>query len=931
MHKQPCAAALAFAFVACGDGGTHAQTPAPSASAAQSVALHEPHLSDIRQLTFGGENAEAYWSNAGDELIMQARSGDMQCDRIYRLKLSDPAHPIQVSDGQGATTCSYFLPGDKEIIYASTELGGAACPPKPDKSQGYVWAIYPSYDIFKANADGTNKVRLTDTPGYDAEGTICRKDGSILFTSVRDGDLDLYRMDSDGKNVKRLTNTPGYDGGGFFNEDCSKIVWRASRPKGKDLETYKALLQQGLVKPTQLEIYVGNADGSDPVQITYLGAASFAPFFFPGSKRVIFSSNYGDPKGREFDLWAVNIDGTGLERITNAPGFDGFPMFSPDGKSLAFSSNRATAPGKHDTNVFVAHWSGEPAPSEERGPDRVMKDARWLSDPAREGRGIGTKGLDDAGAYLEDRVKQLGLAPAASEGSYRQPFDVTVAIEGTAKLTLEKGKTSSALEGTVPLSFSSTGSIKAPLVFADYGIESDGRNDYNRIDAKGKIVVVRRYVPEEAPFDSPEAKRRHGDLRRKAWVAREHGAVGLVVVDYPSAPKANAAKWKMPDEAKLPKLSTEGVGGGEEGVLAVAVPRAAFSKTVDQLIAHTALEASIEVQLTPTKKPAFNVVSRLPARAETKLPGVIVVGAHYDHLGHGGEGSLAPGEDAIHPGADDNASGTAALLEAARALAIGDKKLARDVVFVDFSGEERGLLGSNWFVKHPPPGLDPKNIVAMVNLDMVGRMRGNVLDVIGHDTATEFPDIVRGSCDEARIDCKLAEGGGYGPSDHSSFYGAGVPVLFIFTGNHADYHKPSDTADKLNGAGMAATADMVQRLAAALSDHAGSFSYQKVASPAPHGDTRSFGASLGTIPDYAGSDGATGVLLAGVRAGGAADQAGMKAGDLLVKVGSHDVKNVEDLMYVLNESKPGEKTKAVVKRDGKTVELDVTFQGPKVK
>ena len=923
---------LVAAAAACGDGTPPPSAPATSASAlaARGPTAPEPHLSDVRQLTFGGENAEAYWSFGGDQLIMQARSGDMACDRIYRVKLSDPSHPIQVSNGEGATTCSYFLPGDQDIIYASTQLGGAACPLKPDRSQGYVWALYPSYDIFRAHADGTGVVRLTDAPGYDAEGTVCKKDGSILFTSVRDGDIDLYRMDADGKNVKRLTNTEGYDGGAFFNEDCTRIVWRASRPKGKDLESYRALLKQGLVRPTQLEIYVANADGTDPVQITYLNAASFAPFFFPGSKRVIFSSNYGDPKGREFDLYAVDIDGTRLERITTSPGFDGFPMFSPDGTQLAFSSNRATPPGQHDTNVFVARWSGEPQPTEERGPDRVMRDARWLADPARDGRGVGTRGLDDAGAYLEERAKRLGLLPAASDESYRQAFDVTVALEGEAKLDLGQGKAAAiSVDGLRPLAFSSGGSIHAELAFAGYGIESDTRNDYKGIDVKNKIAVVRRFVPEDPAYEEGGAKRRDGDLRRKAWVAREHGALGLIVVDYPAPPAKHDPKWKMPDEASLPSLHSD--SGGDAGIEAVIAPRAAFAKRVDELVAGHQLVGSLEVHMTPSRKPAFNVVSRWPARADVKLPGVIVVGAHYDHLGHGGEGSFVPDEDAIHPGADDNASGTAAVLEVERELSMSDKKLERDVVFINFSGEERGLLGSSAFVKHPPPGLDPKNIVAMINLDMVGRMRANVLDVIGHDTALEFPDIVKASCDEAHIECKLAEGGGYGPSDHSSFYGAGVPVLFLFSGTHADYHKPSDTPDKLNGAGIAATADLVTHLVVSLSGHAAALSFQKTASPAPHGDARSFGASLGTIPDYAGSDGASGVLLAGVRPGGPAEAGGMKRGDLLVKLGKHDIKNVEDLMFVLNDSKPGESTKAVVKRDGKTVELDVTFQGPKAK
>ncbi|HRF55042.1 MAG TPA: hypothetical protein PK027_11370, partial [Aquimonas sp.] len=323
----------------------------------------EVHLGELTQLTFGGENAEAYWSFDGQKVILQRRAEGMGCDQIYTLDIFRDGKVVTdqafspVSSGQGATTCSYFLPGDQEVLFASTHLAGEACPPKPDMSQGYVWALYDSYDIFKAKADGSALTRLTEAPGYDAEATVCAVDGSIVFTSVRDGDIELYRMDADGGNVKRLTHSAGYDGGAFFSADCSQIVWRASRPKvGKELDDYQGLLKQGLVRPSKLEIYVANADGSNARQITYLDAASFAPFFFPDGKRVLFSTNHQSPGGRDFDIWAVNTDGTDLERITHTPGFDGFPMFSPDGRHLIFASNRATAEGKTDTNLFLARW-----------------------------------------------------------------------------------------------------------------------------------------------------------------------------------------------------------------------------------------------------------------------------------------------------------------------------------------------------------------------------------------------------------------------------------------------------------------------------------------------------------------------------------------------------------------------------------------------
>jgi hypothetical protein len=926
------ALAIPFLLAACGQGNAPTRTAPPAASAASYARADEPHLDGLRRLTFGGENAEAYWSWNGQELIFQARpsAATTVCDRIYRMKPSDdPPQPIAVSSGKGATTCSFFLPGDQEVIYASTHLGGDRCPPRPDHSKGYVWALYDTYDIFRANVDGTNVRRLTETKGYDAEGTVCKKDGSIVFTSTRDGDIDLYRMDADGANVRRLTDTPGYDGGAFFNADCTRIVWRASRPKpGPELEEYKAFLGHGLVKPTKLEIYVGNADGSDPVQLTYLNAASFAPYWHPSEKRILFSSNYGDPKGREFDLWAVNTDGTGLERITRSPGFDGFPMFSPDGAWLAFSSNRSTAPGAHDTDVFVARWVDDVGTRPDAAADRIMADIAWLADPARQGRGIGTAGLDAAGEYLEKRFAALHLLPGADGGTFRQTFSVTTGVSVGTGTSLTLGGKAVAMDAFAPLGFSAVGTARSALAFAGYGIVAKelGVDDYARVDAKGRIVLVRRFVPEQDKFSSSEAQRRYGDLRYKAWVAREHGATALSVVDLPSAPPG-VKDWKMADEATMPGL----VGDGEDdaGIPVVIAKRAVMADAVASLARGASVQAALAVSLAKTTKPAFNVVARLPAGAPEgeRLPGVVVIGAHYDHLGFGGPNSLAPERHEPHVGADDNASGTGAMLEVARALASSPKVLRRDVLFLAFSGEEEGVLGSTEFTRHPSGGLTSMaDAVAMLNLDMVGRMRDNKLSVMGGDTAAEWSDMVARACDAARVDCTIG-GDGYGPSDQTPFYAAGVPVLFFFTGAHSDYHKPSDVPTRINAAGTAAVARIASDLVTEVAGRTTRLTYRSVPSPAPRGDRRSFNASLGTIPDYAGPPkGMKGVLLAGVRSGGAADKGGLRRGDILVRLGTHVIGSVEDFMFALNASKPGETVTAVVVRDGKETPLDVTFQ-----
>jgi Tol biopolymer transport system component len=942
--------------------------PAPAPPPELPALPGEAHFAGLRRLTFGGENAEAYWSFGGRELVLQAKVKGAACDRIYRLALDEPTPAlVPVSSGRGATTCSYFLPGDKSIIFSSTEHASPECPPPPDRSQGYVWPLH-EHDIYKVNHDGSGAVRLTETKGYDAESTVCQKDGSIIFTSVRDGDLELYRMDSSGKNVMRLTNAPGYDGGAYFSPDCSKIVWRASRPKDeKELADYKGLLEKGLVRPSKLEIYVANADGSEPVQVTYLDAASFGPSWHPSGKRIVFSSNYGDPKGREFDIWAIDVTGTNLERITHAPGFDGFPMFSPDGKSFAFSSNRMTPPGGHDTDVFVARWvEGSPNAIEAitATPGRLLGDIAYLADPAQEGRGIGTKGLERAGAYLEKRMKDLGLEPAGDAGSFRQSFPAVTALEVGPGTEVRVGTDALPKDAFVPLGFSPKSSkAEGDLVFAGYGVVvPKGRDDYAKLNVRGKIAVVRRFVPETSEFSSPDAKRRHGDLRFKAWLAKQRGAKALIVVDEPEAPKTAAPKtaapkteapkteapkadphktgapggveaWKKPDEARLPALAPE--GHGDAGIPAVVIKRSAGAPFIEALEKGTRLRATVSVDLVQKAESAFNVVGRITASPEAgkKLPGTIVIGAHYDHLGFGGRHSLAPGDTKPHVGADDNASGTAAILEIARALMTPEARraLRRDVVVAAFPGEESGLLGSAHFVhageKKTPGALGPKDVYAMVNLDMVGRLRENKLQVLGGETAREWTELVEPACRAARVQCGIAGDGGYGPSDQMSFYVAGAPVLHLFTGSHADYHKPTDTTGKINAWGAAQIAEIVAKLTSALAVREKPLTYVAARGAAPRGDLRSFNASLGTIPDYAGpGPGKTGVLLSGVRPGGAADKAGLKRGDVLVRLGPNDIRSVEDLMYVLNESKPGETVKVVVLRAGKPVELEATFQ-----
>lgn len=343
----------AYSFSEFGSAGSEFSSINKSNDSSDSSA--EKHLKNIRQLTFGGENAECYYSFDGTKFVFQTTRNNLECDQIYLMN-SDGSDQRLASTGTGRTTCAYYLPDNKTILYASTHLRGIECPPKPDFSKGYVWALYESFDIFTADENGNIISQLTNSEGYDAEATVSPVGNKIVFTSTRNGDIDLYSMNLDGSEVTQLTNEPGYDGGAFYSYDGTKIIYRRTAFKNdEEIVSYKKLLAEGFIRPSNLEIWVMDADGSNKTQITDNGAANFAPYWFPDGKRVLFCSNVNDPNKRNFDIYMINLDGTGLEKITQYNEFDGFPMFSPDGKNLVFCSNRDGSV-KGETNVFICDW-----------------------------------------------------------------------------------------------------------------------------------------------------------------------------------------------------------------------------------------------------------------------------------------------------------------------------------------------------------------------------------------------------------------------------------------------------------------------------------------------------------------------------------------------------------------------------------------------
>jgi len=893
----------------------------------------EPHLVNVQKLTAGGENAEAYWSPDGKQLVFQSRALHDGCDQIYTMD-ADGTNRKLVSTGKGRTTCAYFLKDGSRILFASTHAASPDCPPPPDSSKGYVWPVYGTYRICSARPDGTDLKCLTPWEGYNAEATVSPDGKTVVFTSDKDGDLDLYAMDPDGQNVRRLTTTPGYDGGAFFSPDSKQIVFRGFHPEGPALEEYRALLKRHLVRPSVMELFVADADGTNVRQVTKNGAANFCPFFTADGKRILFSSNLGDPKGREFDLYLVNVDGTGLEPVTSSPGFDGFPMLSPDGKRLAFCSNRdGGQPG--ETNVFVADWLDTPPPplpdaaakAEQiplaPDPARLKETVYYLASDALQGRLTGTPEGQKAADYVAEGLKGAGLLPVPGMKGYMQEFEFVAQVllgKGNA-LAFAKGEEKASYEvgkEFMPATFAEDASLKdAPLVFAGYGIVAPDqkRDDYAGLDVKGKVVVAYKWGPDGDDPKSPYAL--YYPPRYKAMTARDKGAAALLLV----SPDAS--------DDELPDLKSRASAGG--GSLPVATVKravlerwlkAAGKELPDPKGAVLSFEVpgvtvSLTTALVRERAKANNVVAWLPATVPTSE--TVVVGSHYDHLGLGIEGSLAEKMGAVHHGADDNASGTAAVVELARLFA-AQKARGRNLLFASFGGEELGTLGSSNFVKSPP--VDLKTVVAMFNFDMVGRLRQNKLVVNGSGTSPLFKSLIDGANTEG---LKLTlHDDGYGASDQSVFYGKEIPVLFFFTGAHEQYHRPEDTADLINYDGEAEVLRFAGRIlngVLALPERPG---YIRVAVSPSQQAGRSFRVYMGTIPDFTAED-VKGVRIQGVRAGSPAELGGLKSGDVLVSFGGKKIENLYDYTFALQEHKPGETVAIVVLRDGKEVPLTATL------
>ncbi|MDA2923467.1 M28 family peptidase [Acidobacteria bacterium AH-259-L09] len=956
-----------------------------STSSGGSTALTNPHfrihtssseegrnegrlLSNIRQLTFQGRRSgEGYFSPDGSMLVFQGeREAENPFFQIYLMNLKT-GHIHRVSPGYGKTTCAWIHPTGQKVLFASThEDPNALLKQKEElrrrasgKTRRYSWDYDEYFDIYETNLQAIHLKNLTKTQGYDAEASWSPDGKLIVFSSNRHAYsqklppedqtvfehdksymVDLYLMDADGNDVRRLTDAKGYDGGAFFSPDGQKICWRRFSEDG-----------------TTAEIYTMRLDDWEDRQITRLGAMSWAPYFHPSGDYLIFATNlhgFGD-----FELYLVDAKGkTEPVRVTHTDGFDSLPVFSPDGKQLVWTSNRTA---NRQSQLFTAEWNnieaGQMLGLDVRAshPEISAQDLHlhvsYLASDQMEGRLTGTEGARRATEYVASVFQSLGLEPAGDNGTYFQSFEFTSGVSLGSENRLRTLEPDSPRKGFVvdqdwrPLAFSKTGVFDpAGIVFAGYGIAAPGTDQYEQydsfvhLDVRDKWVMVFRYLPENISPEFRQHLARYSSLRYKVMTARDRGARGLIVLSGPNSQV----------KQELVRLSFDGsVAGTSIGAISVTDDLAQqllkpsgknLQDLQDQLDKGGSvmgfqildLELEIKIDIQQEKRIGRNVLARLRALEDSGE--VIVVGAHVDHLGHGlGAGSLAREEekDMIHYGADDNASGVGGLLEIAQYLADlktqGKLPMKRDLLVAAWSGEEQGRLGSSYFTEllakqKETSGLAPP-VAAYLNLDMIGRLRKSlILQGVGSSS------IWLGEIERYNIPLGLPiviQNDSYLPTDATSFYLKGVPILSAFTGAHQDYHTPRDAADKINYEGAEKVARLMALITRSLLTRKNAPQYIEMEKPESSMRRANLRTYLGTVPDYSQSD-VTGVKLSGVIKRGPAEQAGVRGGDIIIELAGKKIENIYDYTYTLEALKVGVAVKMVVMRKGERLTLTIT-------
>lgn len=962
-------------------------------------------ITATRQITFEGRRAgEGYFSADGKRMVFQSERDP--ANPFYQIYLTDleTGDIEKISPGQGKTTCAWIHPDGNRILYASTQDDPTSLAKQKEelalresgKQRRYAWDYDKSFDLYVKDLNSNEFTRLTDTPGYDAEGSYSPDGKLIAFASNRAAFSkqlserektqfeidpafmnDIYIMDADGSNVRQLTDVPGYDGGPFFSPDGSRICWRRFSEDG-----------------ATAEIYTMNIDGSDVKRLTEIGAMSWAPYYHPSGDYLIFTTNkHGFAN---FELYLVRADGQGEPvRVTDTDGFDGLPVFLGDGKRLSWTSNRTK---QKRSQIFMGDWDdsaarqllglGSETPddravaraavvssSPEFSPTDIMRHVDFLTRPELGGRLTGSEGERRATNYVAAYLESLGFQPAGEDGTFFQSFDFPAGSTLTQDNALQVGDRKLVIDQDWrPLAFSKTGQIQpADIVFAGYGMqvpkteETSEYDSYVHLNVAGQWVLVFRDLPQDITPEQRQQMARFSSPRRKATVARDMGAKGIIFVTGPTS-KVKQKVIRFDDQGSHATVSIAAISISDE--VAAGLFQAADDEIADvqkklddgSLSLGYPLDATASATIGIERKTGVgrNVIARLNAKDQPndRIP-TLILGAHIDHLGRGGgSSSLATDDerDSIHVGADDNASGVAAMLEIAQYLAVeksaGRLKAKRDFIVAGWSGEELGLFGSQAYVESfydlypdaPLPatvpatedtpaasahGVAPQSkpltaaIAAYLNLDMVGRLREKLV-VQGIGSSPDFANDVQRRNVPVALQLQLDKTSTRLPTDASSFVGRGVPILSAFTGAHEDYHTPRDTPDKLNYDGAAKISQLFALIARGIltADQPPKFELEEGDAPKDVPRAR-LTAYLGTIPDYVAGD-IKGLKLSGVAADGPAAKGGVQGGDIVIKLAGKKIEDVYDYTYAIEALKIGEEIELVVNRGDETVTLKVT-------
>jgi Tol biopolymer transport system component len=939
----------------------------PAEGSTQTLFVNEPHtlIRDSRQLTFvGPKSGEGYFSPDGKWMIFQSeREPGNPFYQMFVMNLETGA-TTRVSPGKGKTTCGWIHPSMKRVMYSSTHLDSQTDKKTQEEYENrkkavkarYSWSFDPSYDIFSSDLDGKNIKRLTKEMGYDAEGSYSPDGQWIAFASNRAGYtetlsaedkkyfdqdssymMDIYLMKADGTQVKRLTTSKGYDGGPFFSADGKKITWRRFSPNG-----------------STAEIFTMNVDGTEQRQITNLKSMSWAPFFHPSGDYIIFGSSILGYSN--FELFIVDSEGKQKPvRVTFDEGFDGLPVFTPDGNGLSWTHRSE----KGDSQILMSKWDDVkarellhlPAQNPLTGslqPEIRVEDVKkwvyYLANPALQGRGTGTADEKVYTDKIAQAFKSWGLVGAGPDGAFFNTFEFTSGVGLGPNNELEVvgsyKKKYAVSQDYEPISFSKVGHYQeAPIAFAGFGIKAPaGDKDvaydsYKGLDVKGKWVVVLADLPNDAEPARRQYLNLYARLQHKVTVAKNEGAIGLLVVNGPeSGIKDRFGKIKFEGSLSESNLA----------VLRLSTPAAvdlfkyagkdlaALQRQLDKgdvvegfAIPSAYIKANIDLQF--QKSTGTNVVAKLAVRSAKSN---VIIGAHGDHLGFGQFGStLAKGDEQgkAHLGADDNASGVAGVMELAHYYSNLNKTspnmLKKNLYFAVWSGEELGNLGSSHFTKKVPPQTE-----AYLNMDMIGRLKDRLF-VQGTGSAANWAPLVEEVGVRVAIPLTVQEDP-YLPTDSLAFYLAQVPTVSFFTGSHAEYHSPRDTADLINYPGVARVLDVVRGLTNLVADSSQQMvKYVKVGGSQGKLEGRSFRVYLGTIPDYS-QEGVQGVKISGVSKESPSEAAGLKEGDIIIEFDGTKIENLYDYVYTLQAVKPNQETIIKVKRNGKIEDLKIT---PKLK